>query len=169
MMMMMSMGGAWRTTKRRWQRFFLKGFCFPFGNHTAEEIKLQIVFLFLDAKEAHDNIVRCAYDHVGGENRRRILPMQRETRCDWVRDHSGTFCAFFVCGTIVAVVYEIYPKDSSCKRDEQCDKSVRKRYTETEKWWKHFAVCLPFDSLLEKSVSKSEKIGVLGRTLRFAL
>ncbi len=32
----------------------------------------------------------------------------------------------------LAVVYKIYPKDSSCKRDEKCDKSVRKRYTETE-------------------------------------
>jgi hypothetical protein len=29
--------------------------------------------LFLDAKEAHDNVVRCAYDHVGGENRRRNI------------------------------------------------------------------------------------------------
>jgi hypothetical protein len=89
--------------------------------------------LFLDAKEeAHDNIVRCAYDHVGGENRRRILPMQRETRCDWV-SHSGTFCSFFVYGQLLAVVYKIYSKDSSCKRDEKCNKSVRKRYTETEK------------------------------------
>jgi len=79
------------------------------------------------------------------------------------------FVRFLFMVQLLAVVYKIYSKDSSCKRDEKCNKSVRKRYTETEKWWKHFAVCFPFDSLLEKSVSKCEKIGVLGRTLRFAL
>ncbi len=77
-------------------------------------------------------------------------------------------CFLFVV-QLLPVVYKIYSKDSSCKRDEKCNKSVRKKYTETEKRQKYFAVCFPFDSLLENFVSKSEKIGVLGRMLRFAL